>query len=696
MTLEAKVTHTDGSTDTLTATRSEEEYKFGEMDMASVFIDRPQVNNISLTEGKDEVEILEDGTKRFGGVLREVLRGGGEVELTVDTYERYALDAEPSGGDLIYDAAGDDAIVSDAISDIPQLSAGTVDNSTADTSFVFPFTSPGKRIRTVAGSTGLEVEYAKDKTVNYTTRRGTDKTESQTGTVLSPASQNISGDFLPENVSGNKQVTHLVMLGAGEGQSQVSSVVVPNDDPYDYEGDSKFANVRRYTANNWSSGDDKKWDTRSNKDYTDSSTLGDLGVTLVEEFNAEYIDVEVTVEDEEVYLGDSFTVENTKENISKDLRAVEVTRIIDTDGRRYEVIFSNRRVTRETEVEKEIKDTERYNRAFEGTNVMINPSGGRQPVTSNLNYDFSFYYPDEIEYEHRVKLFVKGLPYRAYSSGAASGGDHTHSVDVTHPSHDHSVSIGSRTSTTKSAAEHQNQAMRFWDNGTTEDPPPFVRASVPDSPSGSFGGCKITATVLNGSDTSSIYDWDIINEDSGFILESESGVSVGSTGLITYNYELSSSEVDALDSIKFDITAGELGSDFPAPLGHMALFVNSSGQHSHDIDIGTETSTSELGTTTSETSDASGGHTHDADPGVIQSFGSNNTTYYPKNCDVVVNGTTINLDLGDGTSKFNEQVDLSGYLTPGQENTVEVTSEQLGHISAHLDIDAYRQILGRG
>ena len=88
--------------------------------------------------------------------------------------------------------------------------------------------------------------------------------------------------------------------------------------------------------------------------------------------------------------------------------------------------------------------------------------------------------------------------------------------------------------------------------------------------------------------------------------------------------------------------------------------------------------------TSETTSNEAGEHTHDPDPGVSE-FGS----LTPSDVSVVVNGTEIASDVGSGT--FTEVVDISGALDPGF-NTVEVTSDALGHIRATAFLDLYRQI----
>jgi len=761
MSLVAEITHTDGSTETVDATSTEEEYEFEHVDIASVFVDRPQINGITLEEDDDEVEILDGGERLFGGVLRDVLRGGGEVELVLDSYERYALDGERSAGDLAYENVADTAIYSDAIDDVPQVSAGDIDNLDNAVTFVFPYTSPAKRIRTVAESVGAEVFYGPDKTVDVVASLGSDKTESAGGTPLSPSEQNISGDFNPERQSGEKTITHLIMLGAGEGPGQIQATVVPSADPYDYEGDDKYANVRRYTADEWADGDRKKWDSRTNKDLTDPDTLGDLGVTLIEEFNGEFIDVEITVEDADVMLGDEFTVRHPGENVDVDLRAVDVTRIVDNDGRRYETTFSNRRLTRESDDEKRIKDSERYNRAFEGSAVTMNTGGGRQPVNGTLDYQFEFYYPAEVEYEHRVKLFIKGLAYRAYSQGSAAGGDHTHEFEyIVTGQHGHRITANEFDHTHGISASNVSAEDHDHPAGTTLDADnhphdiddsasgePYTQRPVVDDAQSStlFVGERSSWSDLYQVRPPNSYEmafvWAHVTSSenviefriqeyasSNYFPRSTGVAAVGSNSGHNHNNANNELDGDEYSATVLLIVPEDVGSydvqvrtpsgtananvqvtymniaphrhsvpvNFPTQQNGASVSGNTAGDApgvsgtSDGSEVVKTTDTEEETTTSKTTPPNQGGHQHDPDPGIIE------FSEYPSNCDVVVNGTAVGVSLGDGSAPFEASVDLAGYLNPGQINRVDIPSDSLGHIQAHLDIDVYRQILGRG
>ena len=426
MTPQMRVEHPDGTAETIDAMRSTEIYEFDKVDVCSIFCTRPAANGISLTTQQDEVYLVDGGTDEFGGILRDVLRGGSEVELVVESFQRLALDAERTPPGERYENVPDDTIVQDAIDSVPTLSAGTVEQLDAQTTFVFSHASPAKKIRTVADATGAEVRYGLDKTVDYVDSLGSDNS----ATTLSPSQQNISGTLQPRREGGDKRVTHLTLVGAGEGESQIQATVVPAADSHDYEGDAEYPNVRRYDSTTWSDGDREIWDARSNTDVTDADLLADQGETLIDEYEQASIEADVTVEDHTVGLGDTFAIHHPDENINRELRAVVVERVLDAEGTRYRCTFSNRWMTRETEDEKQVKAIDRYAMGFEGQSYGIDMGGSRQPVAPGTNYETRVYYPSEVAYEHRLNLRVIGHPYRAYSAGGTAGGLHKHLIEV--------------------------------------------------------------------------------------------------------------------------------------------------------------------------------------------------------------------------------------------------------------------------
>lgn len=666
MSLQYRVTGSDGTEKAvLDGLSSEEEYEFDKIDIAKLYALREDVNAVDLVEDEDEITLEHNGETLFGGILRDITRGGGTTELLVESYERLALDAEPTPGGETWDGAADTTIIQDALDSVPELTAGTIENLDSDLTFVFSHTSPAKKIRTVANATGADVVYNADKTVDVVADSGTDKT----ATTLSPDNQRVTGDFKPEWKAGDDRVTHLRMLGAGEGDAQVEAVAV---------------------APSWSTGDRKKWDTRTNKDYTNASTLGKVAQRIVDELAAEWIEVETTVRGVTVNLADRFHIYHAEEEVDHDLTAVDVTRVIDSNGVTYETAFSSRVEARETREEKDIRDVDRYNMAFEGSPVTINTGGGRQPVNSSYNYEFDVYYPDEVVYEHRVKLQIKGMAYRAYSQGAASGGDHTHTVDVTHPEHAHDVNIGVATSNANSPhgtlLDQAADVQSLTSSGTWE-----TLETVSTTNNAEVFTFSVTAE--NSETLSTIY-FRLYDVDNGTYYPGSGGVLVarGATSISDGTADYTGSQTITVPAESND---WEIQYENNASVDNVANYLYQVwGTHSHDVDIGTETSKTALGSTQSESSNASGPHSHEPDPGIIESFGG--TTHYPSGCDVLVNGTSVGVSLGDGTGPFEATVDIAGELIPGQWNTIEIASNSLGHLMAHLDIDVYRQILGRG
>lgn len=87
-------------------------------------------------------------------------------------------------------------------------------------------------------------------------------------------------------------------------------------------------------------------------------------------------------------------------------------------------------------------------------------------------------------------------------------------------------------------------------------------------------------------------------------------------------------------------------------------------------------------------------HIHPPEPGIIESFGGE--SFYPEDCDILINGTSLSTAFGDGSGEFEENIDISGQLNVAEFNDIEITSNNLGHILAFVEGDVVRQFLGNG
>jgi hypothetical protein len=767
----------------------EEEYEVGKMSMATVVIERSKLRGIStdLEEGRTELYVERNNSVEFGGKLRDVERGEPESELVVNSFESYARETEPVPGDDIYENVADSTIVGDAIDAVPHLSRGTIETVETGLTIVFSHVSPARKLREVTESTGAFLSFNPDGTVDYVADPGVDNTD----ITVSPSESNVTNSFDVTRDAHDKRVTHMRLLGAGEGQHQVTATVAPQDDSTVYENDGRYANP------DWEQGDDKTWDTYSNKDAQDSSTLISQGLAKINDEKDVSIDVETTVSEdiigETIDIGDRYHLAHSEDEVDHDLTVVSVTRVSDTDGILADVTFSSRStaVSLERTSEKNRKDLDRYGHAFEGTPVTLTTGGGRQPVDSNVNYEFSFYYPDEVKHEHRVKLVVKGDSYRAYSSGAEAGGDHTHTFEYI-VTGEHNHEIPSDEFQHRHALEPSNTATEDHEHGDGSydaDSHPHRDGTYDtdshDHSSGSFDANSHGHSLSASTDSE-------VNYEHGRVADDDSGLQyAGGTGGSWeqfYTFNFSNYEFIAIHFIATRCnqvvevrvkntqstakwpsyrgqaiwgTSNEAGSgtgfimvpqdvgwvecqyktDTNDSVGNIAAVGLAIGEHSHPFSLSTDTDNSQPGvsgysgntqpgvsgrssytspgvsglsgteapgltgdsnvtggvrtsTTETETTEETttppdqGGHEHAVEPGI------NEFNREPSGCDVRVNGQVVEENIGDG--EFETQIDLEGELNTGSVNSIEVTSDTLGHVQAHVDIDVYRQILGDG
>lgn len=392
---------------------------------ASVFIRRSKLDLSSIELGTTEGYLLQDSgdsisSAEFGGIIMDADRSGAVTELMMESFERLAIDAQPTPPDEIYGPRTDDetagsadsTIIQDAIDAVPGLSVGTIETIADPVSLTFNNATQAKKMREVENITGGYVKYNSDKTVDYLSSLG-----SYTGVTLSPSNQNITGDFSANRISGPEEdITHLRVIGTGEGRSQLVKNIVPADDSSSYD------NQVTYTNPNYSDGDHEKWFVKTNKDIDRSNALEEYGVALINDIvDTEYIDVKTTVEGISSFgLGDTFDVDYPEEDINNlRMETVKLTTNYTPKRIQYEVTLSSRRVSRKDSETADREDLQRFNQASQGQSVAINATGGRQPVESGTNYQMKVYYPDEVIDETRINVRVMGLPYRAYSRGAS-------------------------------------------------------------------------------------------------------------------------------------------------------------------------------------------------------------------------------------------------------------------------------------
>ena len=262
-----------------------------------------------------------DGIDIFGGRLDDWQFSGTTVSVQIDSFERDALDDEPPTS---FERLGEsDDLIASAIIDLmpTPLVEGTVEQTTSSIDYEAAHWSPGRMLRDLASSTGAEVRYHPDGTVDYLERRGVDRTE-----TLSPSSGAVvESPRIRETL--REEVTHVR--------------AVSQDDDTIYEEATAIAT---------DSGDREVWEV----DYIDStrsSRLQARATRLANEYAdaPEYLEVETTLDpvvlSSDPAVGDQYPLELPAYGISENVRVIEADRSIDDDGEQVSVLLSNRKLT---------------------------------------------------------------------------------------------------------------------------------------------------------------------------------------------------------------------------------------------------------------------------------------------------------------------------------------------------------------
>lgn len=351
-----------------------------------------------------------NGDLLFGGVVRDVAEREAVNVVTVASFEQVAHTSRPTGKNTEISGTDTEIVTQILQRETLPLTAGII-NSVRDgeLQFVFSNQSLASVLREVANVTGAHLRYNPDKTVDYVESVGS----LRTGSVeISPAQQNIKGRFEIERHGNDKQATHLRVLGAGEGEHQLSTERTPNQP------------VSRPV-----------WKTVTNKSITDQESLENYadnvyeqyreGTTVSESSEGSHRTIRTTVEGVALNLGDEISVVYPEENVDANFKVRKVTTVIDSTAGTpatydYEVTLSDRDVRQDDKAYKDAKDIERYNTAFEGVAVPINTGGDRSAVAPGNPYRQKLYFPAEVQQELRLNLRIAGLGFRAFSLGTQS------------------------------------------------------------------------------------------------------------------------------------------------------------------------------------------------------------------------------------------------------------------------------------
>lgn len=554
------INHADGTAETIPETVGwERKREIGAMRRVMIDVDRAYARAVALEPKSDSIDLGTRDTLR----LVDVETGGPTHRLICYSFEWDANREEfTPGGDL---RTGTDAdLVADLVGEVGSWTLGDTTALTGTLNFVFNHAHRHEALRRIEKNVPGELRFRDGGTVDYVDALGTDKTATVT---LSTAEGNVSGEITVTNRGRELDGTHFRVLGAHEGEAQLFANLVPSDDPATYE------NRVGYDTARWSSGDTRDWDRWQNKDVTDQATIEEEAAALGEEITEDLVEAKTTVEGEDLSVGDWVHVTDSEADLDRDMRVHRITTRRSGAKEVDDVLLSTRTTVRQDDGA-DLRDIQRFNTSFQGSSVVIQGGGARQPVDATTNAEIPFDYP-EIEYEHSAELHIRGLNYRHYSKPTG----HSHSVTI--PDHSHSVTIH--------APSHTHELSN------------------------------------PGSDA-----------------------SLGKT--------------EGPDSTTFD--------------GHQHIYKVSTNITSFEED----TVTSDSGGGTTETTDTAAG----VSPGIEE------TADVPGGCDVLVNGTTVATDVGTGT--FETTVDISGELTRGAWNMIEVTSDSLGHVQATISIDGYKQI----
>ena len=647
----------------------------GKMRRAVVTVERSDANAVTLNEKEDDIQLGNIDTLR----LVDIESGGATQRLILYSYEWLANTVEPTdGGDT---RTGSDAdLVTDWITDVSQWTAGTVTEQATGLRFVFNHAAPHEGLRRIEKNVPGELKFRNTGTVDYIDRLGADKSHN---VILSSGNQNIEDEITITKRGRELDGTHIRVLGAHEGESQFFANLVPSDDSATYE------NRVNYSTSRWSDGDTRDWDRFVNKDVTDQATIEEEAAELGTEITNRLVEAKVTTT-LDLDIGDTVQVTKPDGDLDRAMRVHRIKEVSEGGTTTRELLLSTRTIVRSDDSQ-DLRDIQRFNSGFQGSSVVVQGGGSRQPVDATNNAEIPFFYP-ELEFENEAQLFVRGLNYRHYSTPNQHNHDvrhPTHDHDVTHPTHDHDVT-------------HPSHKHKVSDTSTQNTPHGDVDASGSSiSSPGDTGGSWDDLTTISVSGYEVALVWVGVTSADSTVqvrLKDNNGISKYPTSNGVTLSGNNAGDVTGSVCLSIPKDVGAISVQYKtdsAPLSNFLIDYQTWGNHTHDISdtstaaLGTtETSTNALGTT--ETSATALGITTSSSTTTGVTAGIEETNDTPSSVDVKIAGNTVATDIGTGG--FRTTVDLSGELTKGAWNLIELTSDDLGHIQGTILIRGYDQI----
>lgn len=617
----------------------ERKQAIGKMRRLLIDLPRGDLADANLTPKEDMIELVGVDTVR----LVDIQTGGPTWTLVCYSAEWDAnRSAHLPGGTV---RQGSDAdIISTLVGDVSSWSAGSIASLAGDLTFVFNHAHEHEAVRRVERNVPGEIQFRDFGTVDYVDRLGSDRS----GNIELSASESTIEQGITITDRGRElDGTHIRVLGAHEGEAQLFVNLVPDADP------NTYPNEVRYTTPRWDSAADTDWDRWENKDVTDQSTLETEAASLADEISTPLVEAKAKVPATVgLTIGDTVRVVKPDADLDRDMRVHRLRRQggarnqSDSSATVIDDVLLSTRTTMRADEGESLRDIQRFNTGFQGNSVVIQGGGSRQPVTASDNAVIPFDYPN-IVFENEATLHVRGLPYRAYSSGAAN--NPTFDEEDVDEGSSGSVSVTDETWTTVASFDPAGPVTDVDTQSVT------YTGSIQDfaSPARIPGRTDMDMRLqFNFGSSGTTRDfWPVQGGYNAMVV----GDDVGR------NVQLFSA---TLPGPYYDLAQVELQVRITALEGSTNL--------EHQF-------TGVLQAIYEET------HTHPADPGLIE-FGGET----PSNVDVIVNGSTVATSIGSG--EFESTVDISDTLDRNSWNDIELTSDTLGHLQGTVSVRGYEQI----
>ena len=388
---------------------SEEKFRITESSQAKFKVPKDTALDYDTKYGEDIGRFFVDGELYYGGPIVEVKHGDNFSSILLDSYERFAQEAENAPGTQIYELNPVE-LFKMGVNKVPGsvLSVGETHADTQTVEIALYNRTPAEIIRSAERLTNLNVFFRADGSVDFKVV-GNNYIVGQPN--LSTENHKIIEKFDVTPPNPRDWYTHVWTRGIGAGDSQDTLLWCPSPKERDlYDGKYDGVTARYAPNDQWEEGDKRRFGSYESSDFDYKSAGHREASTIAYYLMRENIKIDFRIREEDYFDGDPVTLLDVlRADVpeygihDKTFYVNQFTRKASSEGIIYDITLSTRSNYWDLDAGKLQRDNVRYNLNYEGETSEIHYHSGLQPITADDDITWDIRYPN---YASEIKAEV--------------------------------------------------------------------------------------------------------------------------------------------------------------------------------------------------------------------------------------------------------------------------------------------------